>query len=116
MHFTVHLRDDKNDENDFSYGLAFIPCPVWIKGTNQILNLNRERPDYRMGSIKKLISQEKLKKKLSGQRFAHVIIHPVGHGSIADLVTLQRDLLAEGFSVTLSGEIDNTGPFAARES
>ena len=115
MHFTVNLRSEQNLQDDFSYGLAFIPCPVWVKGTKQVLNLNPERPDFRLGSVAKLMAQEKIGKKWTGARMAHVIIHPVGHGSAADLVMLQRDLLAEGFTVGVSGQIDKNGPFSGKD-
>ena len=116
MNFTVNLGSEVDEQNDFSYGLAFIPCPVWMKGDEQVLNLNPSRPDYRLGSIKKLVEQEGIGPKLSGAVRAHVIIHPVGNGSAADLVMLQRDLLAEGFTVTVCGQIDGTGPFEVKES
>ena len=109
MHFTINLLSEQNQHDDFSYGLVFIPCPVWVKGTQQVLNLNPERPDYRVGSVAKLMAQEKIGVKLAGTRMAHVIIHPVGQGSAADLTMLQQDLLAEGFSVSLSGQLDKTG-------
>lgn len=113
MHVTVHLR---SNQDDFSYGLVFIPCPVWIQGAKQILNLNPERADYRMGSIKKLIDQERITSKIADVKSAIILIHPVGHGSIADLVALQRDLLLEDFTVKVYGEIENKGPFAATET
>ena len=114
MHFTVHLRGEKTYQDDFSYGLVFIPCPVWTKGSKQLLNLNPERPDLRPGSVARLIEQEGINKKLTGTKQATVLVHPLGHGSIADMVTLQRDLLEQGFSVKVYGEIDNTGPFATK--
>jgi hypothetical protein len=69
MHFTVHLRGNQTYQDDLSYGLVFIPCPAWIQGANQILNLNPERPDYRMGSIKKLIDQERLTSRSTGHGY-----------------------------------------------
>ena len=112
MHFTVHLRGEGVTQNDFSYGLVFIPCPVWIKGAKQLLNLNPERPDFRLGSVARLIEQEGIGSKLSGSKQAAVLVYPGGHGSIADMTTLQRDLLEQGFSVRVYGEIDNTGPYS----
>ena len=116
MHFTVNLSSELDEQNDFSYGLAFIPSPVWTKGDEQVLNLNPEGPDYRLGSVKRLIEQEGIGPGLFGAVHAHVILHPAGHGSAADLVMLQRDLMAEGFTVTLCGQIDGTGPFEAKET
>ena len=102
MHFTVNLSAEDNQEMDFSYGLVFIPCPVWVKGTRKVLNLNPERPDYQMGSVRKLLQQENLEKSLAGARVAHIIIHSLGHGSGADLSTLKRDLSEDGFSVHMA--------------
>lgn len=115
MHFTVHLRGEGTTQDDFSYGLAFIPCPVWTKGAKQVLNLNPERPDLRRGSVGRLIAQEGIQAKLSGAKRAVVLVHPSGHGSLADLATLQRDLLDEGFRVSVYGELDGTGPFDAKD-
>lgn len=115
MHFTVHLRSEHTYEDDFSYGLVFIPCPVWVKGSNLVLNLNPERPDLRPGCVEQLLEQEGIGDKLKGAKQAVVLVHPLGHGSMADLVTLQQDLLSQGFKVSVSGEIDKTGPIAPSE-
>ena len=112
MHFTVHLRSKQTYQDDFSYGLVFIPCPVWVKGRRQVLNLNPERPDLRPGAIERLIQHECIGDKLVGEKQAIVLVHPLGHGSMADLVTLQRDLLQQGFKTTVCGEVDHTGPVA----
>lgn len=116
MHFTVNLSSELDENYDFSYGLAFIPCPVWMKGNEQVLNLNPEGPDYRLGSVKRLIEQEEIGPELFGAVHAHVILHPAGHGSAADLIMLQRDLMAEGFTVTVCGQMDVRRPFEAKES
>jgi hypothetical protein len=110
VHFTVHLRGENTTQDDFSYGLVFIPCPVWMKGSKQLLNLNPDRPDLRPGSVARLIEQEGIKEKLVGSKQAIVLIHPQGHGSMADVTTLLRDLLEQEFCTKVYGEIDNTGP------
>lgn len=115
MHFTVHLRSEHTYEDDFSYGLVFIPCPVWVKGSKQVLNLNPERPDLRPGSVERLLEQEGIRDNLKGTKQAFVLVHPLGHGSMADLMTLYQDLLSQGFRVSVSGEIDKTGPTAPSE-
>ena len=102
MHFTVHLRSKQTCEEDFSYGLVFIPTPVWTKGNAHLLNLNPGRPDLRLGSIGQLIKQEHLGDRLKGGKQAIILVHPLGHGTIADLVTLQRDLLEEDFEVRVT--------------
>jgi hypothetical protein len=116
VHFTVILRGSDTYEADHSFGLAFIPCPVWIDGTRHVLNLNPDRPDYRMGSVKRLLEKEGLADKLGEFGVASIIVHPMGHGSIADLVMLQRDLGSLGFAVRVYGEIEaNKSPFAPQE-
>lgn len=101
MHFTVNLRGEKTYQDDFSYGLVFIPCPVWVKGVKEILNLNPERPDYVKGSIAKLMNSEKLSDKLTGEKQANILIHDIGHGSDDDLTNLINDLKEEGFRVSV---------------
>ena len=39
MHFEVTLRSNKTYEHHFSYGLSFIPGPVWIKGDTHLINM-----------------------------------------------------------------------------
>ncbi len=105
MHFTVHMRSKGAYAEDYSYGLVFIPCPVWIKGDKEILNLNPKRPTYQLGSIKKLIKKENISNKFPYAKSAYVIVHPIGHGSIADFSTLLKDLQSEGFTVQVCGEL-----------
>ena len=105
MHFTVNLRSEEPNQDDFSYGLVFIPCPVWVKGSNEILNV-MTGPQYYKGSLAKLIKAENLLSKLSGNKTACVLIHNIGHGSISDFKTLIEDLSEEGFKVKVYGEIN----------
>jgi hypothetical protein len=106
MHFTVHLRNEDTYQDDLSYGLVFIPCPVWVKGKDEILNLNPERPDYCKGSISKLIKKEGLEKEFTVKRQAVILIHRIGYGSKKDFQTLQEDLIDEGFEVSIYGDIE----------
>jgi hypothetical protein len=110
MHFTVHLRGEKTYEDDFSYGLVFIPSPVWVKGSEHLLNL-QYGPELRLGCVARLIEHEGIAGKLTGKKEAIVLVHPIGHGSRADLATLQSELFEQGFTVKIYGEIDNTGPY-----
>ena len=61
MKFTVVFAS--NDSTDLSYGLVFIPCPAWVRGEKVVLNLNPENPHYQPGSVKKLLTVE----RISGQ-------------------------------------------------
>jgi len=110
MHFTVHLRSRETYEDDFSYGLVFTPCPIWVKGQRSILNLNPSRPDYCLGSVQRLIQKEHLGEKLKEEKEAIILVHPIGHGSAEDLANLQLDLIQEGFTVKVFGASENKVP------
>lgn len=71
-----------------SYDLIFAPCPCWVQGNNEILNLNPETPELLPGSVKKLLDIEKL-------MFVNkciIIVHSVGQGDEKSLKQLIRDL------------------------
>jgi hypothetical protein len=87
---------------DLSYGLLFVPCPVWSKGESWVVNLNPESPSYQLGSVKKLLGVEPIIEGLAGSaRECLVVVHQVGHGDEAQLHLLQEDLESEGFKVSL---------------
>jgi len=104
MKFTVIFPCD--DSIDLSYGLVFVPCPIWVDGEREILNLNPENPYYQLGSVRKLLAAEPVILRHPSQAgpACTVVIHPSGHGSWPDLQALVTDLKAEGFHVALSGE------------
>ncbi len=106
MHFTVHLRSSTASEPDFSYGLVFIPTPVWKKGRRAICRLNRDSPEYQVGSVSMLLECERLSNEFSGVKTAIVLVHQVGHGSDHDLDTLKLDLASEGFDVQIYGSAE----------
>jgi hypothetical protein len=85
---------------DLSYGLVFIPCPVWVRGNKEIINLNPERPDYQLGSVRKLMDREPIERNLV-ERSCTVIVHSVGHGSQKDFDNLITDLKVESFKATV---------------
>jgi hypothetical protein len=105
MKFTVVFAS--SDSTDLSYGLVFIPCPAWVRGDRVILNLNPENPHYQPGSVRKLITAERIgnARRAEGPRACTVVIHPEGHGSWPDLQALVSDLISEGLRVTLAGGI-----------
>jgi len=107
VHFTVNLRGAGTYQDDFSYGLVFIPCPVWVQGKREVTNLNPENPHYTLGSIRKLMDKEGLAGTLKGEKTAIIIIHNVGHGYMRDLTALLEDLRSEGFAVKVYGQIDD---------
>ena len=105
MKFTVVFAS--SDSTDLSYGLVFIPCPAWVRGDRVILNLNPENPHYQPGSVRKLLSAERIgsPRRAEGPQTCTVVIHPQGHGSWPELQALVSDLTSEGLRVTLAGEI-----------
>ncbi len=99
MKFTIVFHT--HESFDRSYGLVFVPSPVWIQGHREVLNLNPENPEYRLGSTRKLIQQEDILDHLAANtKECAIIIHQTGHGTAADLQMLQDDLQQEGFMVT----------------
>ena len=98
MRFTVIF--DSAEDQDHSFGLVFIPSPVWVHGARQILNLNPEEPRYKMGSVRELLEEERIESRIGLPRRSVVVAHPSGNGTFEDLAVLIRDLEFEGFGVT----------------
>ena len=103
MHFELTIRSEKTLANHFSYGLVFIPCPVWVKGDNHLINLNPSSPEYQKGSIKQLIEKENLYHIITEGPEAVLVVNDIGHGTEKDLTTLKEDLVDEGFRVKTYG-------------
>ena len=100
MKFTVVFPS--HESYDLSYGLVFIPCPVWVRGTEEILNLHPERPDYQKGGVRRLFTQEKIAIWEKGsKKQCLLIVHQTGHAQQKDLDTLRQDLMEEGFQVNV---------------
>ena len=109
MHFEVTFRGKSTEgleyQTHFSYGLVFIPSPVWISGDKVVsrLNQNISSPDYKIGSVKKLIKSQDLYNYLNSDLEAVIVIRDLGHGTKNDLNMLQEDLCNEGFKVIIFG-------------
>jgi hypothetical protein len=84
-----------------SYWLVFIPSPVWVQGTRQIVNLSPENPHYRRGGVKRLLAAERIQFDAKAVKRCVVVAHPEGHARADDMVKLLADLEDEGFSATL---------------
>lgn len=98
MHFTVVFNS--RESYDISYGLLFIPCPVWFRGGQEVLNLHPSKPHYERGDLRRLLEKESVVPNLAdGPRQVAVVVHASGHGTAEDLALLQSDLREEGFSV-----------------
>ncbi len=102
MRFTVVFTGAEH--RDLSYGLVFIPCPVWVAGDREVLNLHPEDPHLRRGAVARLVNAEQLEPLLAkGSRHCVVVVHSDGNGSSEDLTTLLEDLKDAHFSVALGG-------------
>ena len=101
MHFTVSFSGPEH--RDLSYGLVFVPSPVWVAGDREILNLHLDNPYLQRGAVARLTEREGLKPVLAEGRRCTVVVHSEGNGSPQDLETLLEDLRAEGFSVSVAG-------------
>jgi hypothetical protein len=100
MRFTVVFSG--HESSDLSFGLCFVPCPVWYRGTDELLNLNPERPDLLPGAVARLRALPGLRDQFTTVTpTAVVVVHPDGHGTPADQQTLLDDLAREGFQVTV---------------
>jgi len=94
MKFTVVF--DSPISVDYSFGLVFIPCPVWIRNKSEkILNLHPERMDLREGDFKKLIENQDYLKKC--KKNLVLIVHKDGYGEKDDLKILINDIIESGF-------------------
>lgn len=103
MHFTVTFISAPEDKG-YSYGLVFIPSPVWMQGKREILNLNPERPAYQVGSVHRLLKAEGI---TFSQHDLEVVltVHPHGNGTWTDFQEVVSDLQQAGYRVHLAGMI-----------
>jgi len=99
VRFTVTF--DAYEDRDLSYGLVFIPSPVWVQGSRQVVNLSPEDPHYRRGGVKRLLAAERTEVDLEVVKRCTVVAHREGHAQPQDMIELVSDLEDEGFSVTL---------------
>lgn len=115
MRFTVVFSG--RESSDLSFGLCFVPCPVWYRGTDELLNLNPERPDLQPGAVARLRALPSLREQFANaSRTAVVVVHPEGHGTPADQQTLLADLDREGFQVTVVRPAPATGRLSDAEA
>jgi len=99
MRFTLIINS--SEDRDLSFGLAFVPSPVWVQGTRQIVNLSPENPHYRRGGVKRLLAAEGIQLGPEGARTCVVVARPEGHARTVDMVELIADLEEQNFAVTL---------------
>jgi hypothetical protein len=99
MRFTLIINS--SEDRDLSYGLVFVPSPVWVQGTRQIVNLTPENPHYGRGGVKRLLTAERIQLGPERARRCVVVAHPDGHARADDMIELVSDLEDEDFAVTL---------------
>lgn len=100
MYFTLMFAD-LGEGPSRTYDLVFHPCPVWMRGKEEILVPNSRSPHYELGSLKMLIDKEKIAdSKILTDRVT-VSIHYNGHGEDGDLETLIQDIENEGWTAIL---------------
>lgn len=99
MHFTVSFSGPEH--LDLSFGLVFVPCPVWVQGHRELLNLHPQQPQLQPGAVGRLRKLPECAEAFAsaGTRVA-VIAHSGGNGTPEDLAVLVDDLRLEGFQVT----------------
>jgi hypothetical protein len=83
-----------------TYGLVFIPSPVWVQGRRQLINLNPESPAYQSGGVRRLLAKEDIT-----SRACTLVIHPEGNGTVDDLLVLLSELRHEGMIIQLCGPL-----------
>ena len=99
MHFDIMLKSDITYDKSFSYTLAFLPAPVWIKGDVHISQYGN-KPNYLLGEAKRFIESENIGHYLYSQNPKAIIrIDSIGHGTIKDLKNLIFDFKRDGFKV-----------------
>jgi len=96
MKFTLVFPSKEAD--DLSYGLLFIPCPVWKRGEEEILNIHPEEPSLRKGDFSALLEKEPKLKELKDRRVVVVVHNYIGNATYKDFLTLIEDIVSSGFS------------------
>ena len=98
MHFTVVFKS--HESVDLSYSVVFTPCPVWMQGTKEVVNVHPDSPHYEPGDLIPLLESTDIEAKLGdGVRMATIVAHPDGHGTYEYLKALREDLEDHAFEV-----------------
>ena len=119
MHFTVICEGEVDD--NWAYGLSFLPSPVWLKQGSGDVSLNDGlphgdalgtpanylkviepvSPTLQPGSVQQLLDHEPgLATAIRAQHRAVIVTHDGGHAAEQDLNVLTRDLESHGLNVT----------------
>jgi hypothetical protein len=90
---------DSDEDRDLSFGLVFIPGPVWVQGAEQLINVHPSHPTFDRGDLLPLLAHIGLP-SVGNDGNALCVVHNCGYGSYDDLANLQADLAEAGFKVT----------------
>jgi hypothetical protein len=107
MRFTVVFSGPVHE--DRSYGLVFIPCPVWKQGPREIMNLHPENPNYLDGDLRRLMTAEKLMTADRPERVT-IVVHSDGHATPGDLAALVGEATSLGLVTSFAGTLDPRHP------
>lgn len=101
MNFTVVFRG--NDNTQMTYTLAYEPSPIWKQGEEWILNLNPESPNYKLGSVNRLMATTGLSFEAMHKSKDCFIICESNCINEPEIQKLHEDLKREGFNVKVFG-------------
>lgn len=93
MEFTLVFERSQSHRGG-NYNLVFEPCPLWDENGVWWLNLNPETPEYKKGSLKRLIEG----KGLQENKKCLLVVHNYGYGDTSVLETLESELKEEGIN------------------
>jgi hypothetical protein len=99
MRFTLNFADDVMEGQDLSYGLVFVPTPVWVRGADRVAVPDATQPGYQTGHLESLLVADPKIRALGQNRRATILVHQVGYGTREDLGLLVQDLEKGGFAV-----------------
>lgn len=91
MRFSV-IFENNQEGIGASYDLLFAPCPIWVAGKKEIINLNPSEPVLNSDCVIKLIECE----NLHDIKKCIIVVHSIGHAGLDSLNILKSALEVEG--------------------
>jgi hypothetical protein len=87
-----------NQTTDLSLAAVFVPCLVWMEGSEQINNPHPRNPHYLRGDLQNALKLPGLRSRIAEDvRSVTVVCHPAGHGTEEYLRDILADLWEMGF-------------------
>ena len=99
MKFTLVFPSDES--HDLSIAALFVPCLVWVEGSEELLKPHPEKPEYLPGDLARVLDLPAVKKRLSPhtkKKNVVVVAHQNGHAPEQTLKDLVADLEGLGFN------------------